>query len=135
MRYKIKVFIKAGEYDCVHLTRDTTDVHYYDSLKAAKDTCLAILNTFKQFKGNCACIYDNGKMILTTNNEINYWIDYRKTKQAKQMYMNVSTESVAPYEDWYYTNNKGIKVNAVDLGEVIPVEWDYKEQEWFILCD
>lgn len=49
----------------------------------------------------------------------------------EQMYMNIETGSVAPYENWWYTNEDGELVNAVDLDEVVPVVWngDYWEED------
>ncbi len=49
----------------------------------------------------------------------------------EQMYMNIETGSVAPYVDWYYTDQDGEEVNAVDLKEVTPVFWNgsYWEQD------
>lgn len=84
-RYKLEVFIKSGVYGFAHVSTPNhkTDVYYYDTLKGAKIDALSILNTFKHVKGNCASIYDNEKMILTTNNDINYWIDYRKGLEFK----------------------------------------------------
>ena len=40
------------------------------------------------------------------------------------MYMNVETGSVDDYDGWYYTNENGETVNAVDRGEVVPVVED-----------
>ena len=37
-------------------------------------------------------------------------------------YMNEKTGSLDTYECWYYDNEEGITVNAVDLGEVVEVE-------------
>ncbi len=37
------------------------------------------------------------------------------------MYMNIQTGEVDTYESWYYENEEGETVNAVDLGEVVEV--------------
>lgn len=37
-------------------------------------------------------------------------------------YMNIATGSVGTYEDWFYENEEGEMVNAVDLDEVVEVE-------------
>lgn len=37
-------------------------------------------------------------------------------------YMNLYTGEVGKYDDWYYTNEYGWEVNAVDLGEVVEVK-------------
>ena len=34
------------------------------------------------------------------------------------LYMNVETGSIGEYDDWWYIDNDGDLVNAVDLGEV-----------------
>lgn len=39
-----------------------------------------------------------------------------------QMYMNLGTGSVDTYDGWWYDNENGEKVNAVDLGEVVEVK-------------
>lgn len=51
-------------------------------------------------------------------------------KQMKKMYMNLKTGSVDDYEGWYYENEEGKMVNAVDLNEVIEVEWNEKIGTW-----
>jgi hypothetical protein len=39
--------------------------------------------------------------------------------QNEKTYMNEFTGSVGTYDDWWYENEDGETVNAVDLGEVI----------------
>lgn len=46
------------------------------------------------------------------------------------MYMNLQTGSVGHYDDWDYETEYGLLVNAVDRGEVVRVEWDFKTQTW-----
>lgn len=41
--------------------------------------------------------------------------------KKEKIYMNLATGSVDDYEGWWYENDRGEKVNAVDLGEVIEV--------------
>lgn len=36
-------------------------------------------------------------------------------------YMNIETGTVGTYDDWFYTNEDGETVNAVDLGEVVEI--------------
>ena len=48
----------------------------------------------------------------------------------KQMYMNLSTGSVDQYDGWFYENQSGQTVNAVDLKEVVLVVWDKNEETW-----
>ncbi len=45
------------------------------------------------------------------------------------MYMNPATGSVDTYDGWWYENEDGEKVNAVDLGEVVAVYKD-KDGAW-----
>lgn len=51
-------------------------------------------------------------------------------KQMEKMYMNLKTGSVDNYEGWWYQDENGNKVNAVDLDEVIEVEWNEKIGYW-----
>lgn len=46
------------------------------------------------------------------------------------MYMNIYTGRVGEYSDWDYETDYGLPVNAVDRGEVVRVEWDFKTQTW-----
>ena len=41
---------------------------------------------------------------------------------GEKYYMNIETGSVDTYDGWYYKNENGESVNAVDLGEVVEVE-------------
>lgn len=43
-------------------------------------------------------------------------------KTQEKIYMNIETGSVDTREGWYYENESGDTVNAVDLGEVVEVE-------------
>ena len=49
-------------------------------------------------------------------------IDNRKDCNHTAMYMNPKTGSVSRYDSWFYENDNGESVNAVDMGEVIEVE-------------
>lgn len=40
------------------------------------------------------------------------------------IYMNIETGSTGTYDEWFYENEDGQEVNAVDLGEVVLVEKD-----------
>ena len=51
-------------------------------------------------------------------------------ESEKQMYMNLSTGSVDQYDGWFYENQSGQTVNAVDLKEVVLVVWDKNEETW-----
>jgi hypothetical protein len=42
----------------------------------------------------------------------------------EKTYMNLETGTVGQYDDWFYTNEDGVSVNAVDLGEVVEVVKD-----------
>jgi len=46
-----------------------------------------------------------------------------------KMYMDIATGSVDTYEGWWYENEEGETVNAVDLGEVVEVTKD-KDGYW-----
>ena len=39
-------------------------------------------------------------------------------------YMNLATGSVDTYDGWWYEDEDGVEVNAVDLGEVEEVQED-----------
>ena len=47
----------------------------------------------------------------------------------KLVYMNIHTGSTGTYNEWWYENEDGNKVNGVDLNEVIEVEKDI-DNEW-----
>ena len=44
--------------------------------------------------------------------------------------MNLKTGSVGYYDDWYYETEAGEVVNAVDIGEVVPVMWSSVWDDW-----
>ena len=46
----------------------------------------------------------------------------RKEIDEKTLYINVETGSTDDYNGWWYTNENGEDVNAVDLGEVVEVK-------------
>lgn len=55
-----------------------------------------------------------------------------KSYQEKEtIYMNPETGSIDTYDGWWYSETDadgcytGKEVNAVDLGEVVPVEWKF----------
>jgi hypothetical protein len=52
------------------------------------------------------------------------------TDKPKKMYMNLATGSVDDYDGWWYHDEDGDFVNAVDLGEVVEVEWNDKAGIW-----
>ena len=43
------------------------------------------------------------------------------TDKHEKIYMNSATGSVDTYDGWWYENDSGETVNAVDLGEVVEV--------------
>lgn len=51
-------------------------------------------------------------------------------KNYIKMYMNLATGSVDDYDGWWYHDEDGDFVNAVDLGEVVEVEWNDKAGIW-----
>lgn len=40
-----------------------------------------------------------------------------------RQYMNTETGSIDDYDGWWYENEDGAEVNAVDRGEVVEVEY------------
>lgn len=48
----------------------------------------------------------------------------------EQKYLNVATGAVDTREGWDYVDEKGEDVNAVDLGEVVPVAWNNATGNW-----
>lgn len=44
-------------------------------------------------------------------------------------YMNIMTGSVKTYENWWYKDENGQKVNAVDKNEVVEVIWNGENWE------
>lgn len=46
----------------------------------------------------------------------------------EQQYMNTATGSIDTYDGWWYEDEHGGQVNAVDRGEVVPVA--YVGGEW-----
>ena len=50
-------------------------------------------------------------------------VGYIFEAQKEKHYMNPVTGSVGTFEDWYYENENGFTVNAVELREVVEVEW------------
>ena len=54
---------------------------------------------------------------------MNYWANkINGSIDFKQEYMNTETGTVDTYSGWYYEDETGELVNAVELGEVIPVQ-------------
>ena len=49
-------------------------------------------------------VKSNGATIMNTN---------------AKTYMNIETGSTGTYNEWWYENESGDQVNAVDLGEVV----------------
>ena len=41
-----------------------------------------------------------------------------------KVYMNLDSGSVGTYHSWWYEDERGAQVNAVELGEVVEVEKD-----------
>jgi hypothetical protein len=46
------------------------------------------------------------------------------------LYMHVETGTVNTRDEWDYELEDGTIVNAVDRGEVVPVEWSEKDEYW-----
>ena len=54
----------------------------------------------------------------------------KTSMQGMRVYMNPVTGSVDTYDGWWYEDQDGNSVNAVDRGEVIEVTWDEDGQHW-----
>ena len=52
---------------------------------------------------------------------------------TEKMYMNFATGSVGTYDEWWYENESGETVNAVDLHEVTEVVSD--GSGWWVQAD
>lgn len=52
----------------------------------------------------------------------------------KKHYMNISTGSVDTKDGWFYIDDSGNEVNAVDRGEVVEVTLD-KNGDWIEFND
>ena len=50
--------------------------------------------------------------------------------KKEKMYMNIMTGNVGNYDSWYYENENGETVNAVDLKEVVEVAFDKNSNYW-----
>lgn len=50
---------------------------------------------------------------------------------AAQIYMNIETGSTGTRDEWDYQNEDGQTVNAVDLGEVVPVTYN-EDGSWWV---
>ena len=69
---------------------------------------------------------DRDKIIIKLYQAITH---NQEDKMENKFYMNIETGSVDTYDGWYYTNEDGKEVNAVDLGEVVEVVKD-KDGDW-----
>jgi len=54
----------------------------------------------------------------------------KRRMNMTNLYMNVETGSVNTKDEWNYELEDGTIVNAVDRGEVVPVEWSEKDGYW-----
>ena len=43
-------------------------------------------------------------------------------RKQDAVYMNEATGSIGAYDEWWYINDDGEEVNAVDLDEVVEIE-------------
>jgi hypothetical protein len=50
--------------------------------------------------------------------------------ETAQMFMNIKTGTVDSRKHWFYENEDGEQVNAVDKGEVVPVFWGKETETW-----
>ena len=56
--------------------------------------------------------------------------DPRPEPYTGRLWMNPATGTVAAYHEWWYENEDGDLVNAVDHKEVEAVEWNGETNEW-----
>ncbi|MCK9324572.1 MAG: hypothetical protein M0P69_03660 [Bacteroidales bacterium] len=59
-----------------------------------------------------------------------WYENVEKPLEDDATYMNVKTGSVGQRCEWWYKDENGVSVNAVDRGEVIEVEWNAQEENW-----
>ena len=56
---------------------------------------------------------------------VNHTDESKRTKpeedKMEKQYMNIETGSVDDYDGWWYEDENGVEVNAVDRGEVVEV--------------
>ena len=57
-------------------------------------------------------------------------IDKEMIETGEHIYMEPNNGELATYDGWDYTDETGTRVNAVDLGEVVPVVWDVEAGYW-----
>ncbi|MCK9342301.1 MAG: hypothetical protein M0P33_00125 [Massilibacteroides sp.] len=57
-------------------------------------------------------------------------IDFAKSIDQETLYMNPATGSVDDRDGWWYENEDGEKLNGVDRGEVVGVQWNYETDNW-----
>jgi len=62
-----------------------------------------------------------GECLTTIKNEI---------ESRDTIFMNEKTGEIDAYDGWYHTDDDGKSVNAVDLGQVVEVEWNHENCEW-----
>ena len=64
------------------------------------------------------------------NDEVSRRMEIDDNGDWDTIYMNEKTGEIAAYDGWYYTDDDGKSVNAVDLGQVVEVEWNHDNCEW-----
>ena len=55
---------------------------------------------------------------------MNMKAELNEQKAREKKYMNLATGSVDTHDGWWYEDEDGVEVNAVDLGEVEEVQED-----------
>ena len=48
--------------------------------------------------------------------------ELNEQKAREKKYMNLATGSVDTHDGWWYEDEDGVEVNAVDRGEVVEIE-------------
>ena len=57
-------------------------------------------------------------------------IDKEMLETGERIFMEPNNGELATFDGWDYIDENGTRVNAVELGEVIPVAWDAEAEYW-----
>lgn len=124
------------------IIKNKTDLNNYIAENGDCDADIAYLsmNKEEQCFVICGCTYaseafryvnEEFSLVITDDdyeaeieNQMNSDFPEDEYFYLKKMYMNIETGSVDTRDGWYYKNEFGDTVNAVDLGEVIEVQKD-----------
>jgi len=88
---------------------------------------------------DCLCDICSEQKLTSENAETQKSVDQLNTELEKrigeddetaQMFMNIKTGTVDSRNGWFYEDEDGEQVNAVDKGEVVPVFWGKETETW-----